>query len=250
MKKFLFSIILLAIASYGYSQCFTDRHNSSTDQSWLSCEKSVSPNSDRGNTHWIMYDFGDVYKLGQSTFWNINNPDELRSGIRDAYVDYSVDGINWTQWGTMHLEMADASGFYEGEEGPHFEDMEARYLLITVIDNYGNVACAGLSEIRIEHNGVSTATQDELLVDIKMSVNPNPASKIAFVQLSSEVISKGVLQLTDIGGKLIKSQPTEIVSGTNQLQFDITGIAAGQYLISYVSENRSHSVNLSVVHDN
>ena len=249
MKKIIISVFLLALSSYTFSQCYTDRHNTSTDQSWLSCSKSVSPNAARGNTHWIMYDFGDVYKLGQSTFWNLNNPDQLNSGIRDAYVDYSNDGINWSQWGTMHLEKAEASGFYEGEEGPDFEDLEARYLLITVIDNYGNVACSGFSEIKIETNGLATSTED-LLVELNMSVNPNPASDKAYVQLKTEKAENGILQITDISGKLIKSQSTDLGSGNNRVEIDLSGVAAGQYLVSFISEKQTHSVNLSVVHDN
>lgn len=250
MKKIITSVLFLAMSFYGYSQCYPDRHNTSADQAWISCQKSVGPNPARGNTHWIMYDFGDVYKLGKSTFWNLNNPDNLSSGIRDAYVDYSVDGINWMSWGLMHLERGEASGFYEGEEGPDFEDLEARYLLITVIDNYGNVACAGFSEMKVETNGLATSTEDQLLAGIAMQVSPNPASDRAVVNIKMDRALQGTLQLTDLSGRVVLKQNADVYEGNNKYTLDVKSLSAGQYIVNYISGNSSHSVNLSVVHDN
>jgi hypothetical protein len=250
MKKIITSVLFLAISSYAYSQCYADRHNTSTAQSWLSCQKSVGPNPARGNTHWIMYDFGDAYKLGKSTFWNLNNPDQINSGIRDAYVDYSMDGVNWNNWGLMHLERADASGFYEGEDGPDFEDLEARYLLITVIDNYGNVACSGFAEMRVETNGLATSTEDQLLFSLDMKVSPNPASSTAIVEIKVEKAANGLLEISDLSGKKILTQQANLVSGTNRISLDVSALSAGQYLVHYTSDARTQSVNLSVVHDN
>ena len=41
------------------------------EDSWQSCEISMNPNPERGESHWIMYDFGKVVKLEEVRFWNL-----------------------------------------------------------------------------------------------------------------------------------------------------------------------------------
>ncbi|MBK9255528.1 MAG: T9SS type A sorting domain-containing protein [Saprospiraceae bacterium] len=59
-----------------------------------------------------------------------------------------MDGITWQVLDTVIFPKANASGFYEGFEGPDFGAVSARFVLITALSNYG-APCTGLGELKI-----------------------------------------------------------------------------------------------------
>ncbi|MBL0007782.1 MAG: hypothetical protein IPP25_11575 [Saprospiraceae bacterium] len=83
MKKTIFLIAaLVGLSQMVFSQCFPNRHSTNFYDGWVSCEAAPSPNPARPVSHFIMYDFGKVYKLGQMTIWNSNDPAHLDWGMR------------------------------------------------------------------------------------------------------------------------------------------------------------------------
>ena len=158
--KYLFSIltILIFAANNLVAQCYPDRHNTTWFHAWTSCEKAPNPNENRPESHWIMYDLGHKYKLHKVHFWNLNDPDNLDSGVKTMIIDYSPDGHTWTAFGERHFEKATGESIYEGGEAFDFDGVEARYLLFTVKETYGG-NCAGFSEIKI---GVSPLNAVEI----------------------------------------------------------------------------------------
>ena len=148
MKNILSLLIIVLFAIKMSGQCYPDRHNTTWFDAWTSCEKSQNPNEVRGNTHWIMYDFGHTYKLEEVQFWNLNDPDNLDSGIKYAFIDYSIDGSTWTFFGRQHFNKATGKSIYEGDKAFEFNGAVARYVLLTVDETWGG-DCAGFSEIKI-----------------------------------------------------------------------------------------------------
>jgi hypothetical protein len=149
MKRLLVILLVVVFHQGINAQCFPDRHNTSWNDGWLSCQAATNPNANRGQSHWIQYDLGAVYVLGQTHFWNSNIPDSTNRGFQEIAIDYSLDGLSWTSWGSFTLSQANGSGFYEGEQGPSLNGTAARYVLLTGISNYG-ASCYGLSEVRFE----------------------------------------------------------------------------------------------------
>lgn len=146
--KYLYTIILLLLFQGLQAQCYPDRHNTNWFDAWTSCTPSPNPNTTRGDGHWILYNLGHLYELKDSKFWNANHPDFLQDGLKDVVIDYSVDGINWEEWGTFTLPMATGDKTYEGSTGPDFTATTARYVLITAMDNHGG-NCYSMSELKI-----------------------------------------------------------------------------------------------------
>ena len=146
------SILILALISFfvqtGSAQCF-DADASIWNNYWLSCEKTASPNADRGDSHWVQYDLGAIHKLSHSRFWNINKSGEFQNGFRDVAIDYSVDGITWETLGTFVLEQGNGDAIYGGTKGPDFGGVEAQYVLVTGLSNWGGGPCAGFTEMMI-----------------------------------------------------------------------------------------------------
>ena len=209
---------------------------------------TANPNPDRGMSHWIMFDFGDLYTLGQMQIWNMNAYERTDEGISEAIIDYSIDGINWIEWGTFDLAEAEASSFYEGQEGPNLGLLTAQYMIITAINNHGG-DCYGLAEIKIETAGVSTDTEDLVALGIEqLLVYPNPADMSSQLSVSSENKFSAVLQITDIGGRIISEKQIIINSGNNTYDIDTSELTSGQYNVQIISGQYNASSHLSVVH--
>lgn len=147
--SYIISTILCFIClAEAQSQCYFDRHDTSEQTAWESCTESNNPNPARGVGHWIMYDFGQNYDLGQMHFWNYNYPGETNKGVEGIIVDYSVNGSNWLGGITHTMDEANASGFYEGQTGPQLGGITARYVILTFSSNHGG-SCYGFAEMRI-----------------------------------------------------------------------------------------------------
>ncbi len=147
--KHLLLLSLLFVSFLELSaQCFMDRHSTDARDSWVSCTATMNPNPERGQSHWLMYDFGNSYMLTTTHLWNSNQFSETNQGINNYAIDYSMDGISWTTLGEFTLAEAPGSSFYEGEEGPDFGGVAAQFVLITALTNHGG-SCYSFGEIRI-----------------------------------------------------------------------------------------------------
>jgi hypothetical protein len=138
---------------------FYDKANHTTnliateENSWLTCGALTSnPNPSRAsNVNWIMYDFTNQYKFNASRVWNYNVAGQTTKGFKNVVVDYSIDGINWTALGgTYSWPQAPGAGDYSGFSGPNFNELKARYILISAVDNWGDLSCSGFSKITFD----------------------------------------------------------------------------------------------------
>jgi len=230
----------------GYAQCFTDRHSTILEDAWVSCELDENPNSSRGLSHWIMYDFNGLYRLGASNLWNINTPGLTDMGAQNLLIDYSVDGITWSNWGEIQLEQAPGSGFYEGQDGPDFGGLEARYILLTVNTNYGH-SCAGLAEVRIENLGMISNAEETFANTKELEIFPNPARESATVLWSYPLDGPGRIQILNSASRIMREYQTRFSSSNQQEILELDGLPSGQYIIILSSENQSLRTRLTVI---
>lgn len=251
MIRLTFLSLLLFSSSYLFSQCFEDRHSTLTVDQWISCEKTVNPNPEREDSHWIMYDFGESYELNKSTIWNCNGFNQTDMGIRSYVVDVSNDGVNWQEIGEYDLAQASSSTFYEGEEGPDFEGNIARFVLITTIISY-QTDCACLSEIRFETTGPASVSVVEINeLDVEAQLFPNPALTESVLTIQNDNDSfEALVQLIDLSGREIQSFQTNILNGENKITLDLTGLASGNYVVSTQSDRGVLIKKLIIVNEN
>jgi len=123
-----------------------DQHFNNQLDSWQSCETSPNPNPAHSDGHWVQFDLNDQYILHTSHIWNYNVENQTGKGFKDVTIDYSMDGENWTNFGTYEWSEASGLNNYEGFEGPDFGGLAMRYLLITAQSNWNGDDCAGFSE--------------------------------------------------------------------------------------------------------
>ena len=233
MKNLSILIASLLISASSFAQCYPDRHNTTWHDAWISCVPSQNPNSVRGVGHWIQYDLGHLYILGEIQVWNINDPDHLNRGAQEVVIDYSTDGENWTEFGSFIFEQGNGSSIYEGHDLVDFESLEAEHLLFTIVSNYGGT-CAGFSELFIGVEGVISSVDETLNENVCFDVQvfPNPHQDGFKARVTSECNELMDAQLFDATGRLIHSQSMGQVYGTQTIDFDQLALAPGVYYLN------------------
>lgn len=226
-KSLILALFILQALFSGtvFSQGAPDRMSTNKEDAWISCTPGINPNALRGIGHWIRYDLGMKKQLGKSTFWNLNHPDLLDSGVREIAIDVSDDGLVWQEAATYKLEKAGASGFYNGVEGPDLNNATGRYLLITALSNHGG-ACYGLAEIRIEATIPSNTEQtDNSPQNPRLDAIPNPAVDHILIG-GKKPLAGEPYHLLDISGRQVGSGRYNAESGIS-----VSGLAPGLYLV-------------------
>ena len=120
-------------------------HSIDTTQMWLS--GTVGPEE----AAWIQYEFDKVYAIHQMRIWNHNATTEplLGFGIREATIEYSVDGAEWKTLDGDHtfLQATGRTG-YASNSTIDFGGVPARTVRITAASNWGGILRQyGLSEV-------------------------------------------------------------------------------------------------------
>ena len=224
MKHVTIIFLVIFVWQESQGQIYPDRHTTNAYDGWISCEKSNNPNPARGSSHWIRYDFGQTYALHDVVFWNMNHPDHLVNGLKNVLIEYSTNGSTWHFVDTFTVPKAPASGFYEGVQGPDLGGVNARYLLITAVDNHGG-GCYGLSEFRVYTQPVNPS---EFVLDF------NPCE--------SDGIYKNLTGGMNNGGTY--SGPGVIDNGDETFDFDVAAVGPGTYTINYSAGNLSTDVTV------
>ncbi len=98
---------------------------------------------------WIQYSFDRVYKMNQMLVWNYNSEYEmlLGFGVMNATVQYSSDGVNFTNLGDYVFNQGDSAEGYKYNTTADFQGAPVKAVKILAGSNYGG-AQYGLSEVR------------------------------------------------------------------------------------------------------
>jgi len=100
---------------------------------------------------WIQYEFDKVYKLDKLLVWNSNQPIEafVGFGAKTVKIEYSVDGTTWTELPGVP-EFAQGTGLptYTANTTVDFGGVDAKFVKLTITDNWGVVNQVSLAEVR------------------------------------------------------------------------------------------------------
>ncbi len=225
MKNYAIYFLVLFCFQMQGQNCNDDNHSTNINDSWVSCDVSENPNPMRSESHWIMYDLGYAYSLGTTHFWNYNVSGETAKGMKNIKIDLSLDGSNWNEAASFRLEEADGTNDYRGEEGPHLGGTDARYILLTAVDTWGD-DCAGLSEVRFDIEGVVSSVEEIREEHHSISIFPNPATQS--IAIETEMDLKEII-LVNIAGK-------ELTRTSYAPKMDISYLPNGVYFLKGVNE--------------
>ena len=122
----------------------SDLHSATNTAMWLSSVIGTQPT-------WIQYEFDQVYKLHQMWVWNYNTSVEpvIGFGIKQASIEYSTDGANWTTLGTHEFARGSGAAGLPPNTTVDLSGVAAKYVKITANSNWGGILNQyGLSEVR------------------------------------------------------------------------------------------------------
>lgn len=196
------------------AQCTNNTQSTNTADAWLSCEMIANPNTNRGVGHWLLYNLGYTYGMGTTTFWNYNIEGETGKGFKEVAIDYSLDGIAWTEAGVFQLAQAPGSSDYAGVSGLDLTGINARYILITALSTWNGGSCAGLSEVRFHVNPSTEGNCGDIEVTgpiggISIATGTHYSDNSIFadgiVEESSEVVFQSANSVTLTAGFEVKS---------------------------------------------
>jgi len=121
-----------------------DLYSADTTTMWLSESGGPQPT-------WIQYEFDSFYKLHEMWVWNYNGGGlNAVFGIKDATVEYSTNGTDWTVVDAAEFAKAPGTDGYAHESTVDFDGAVAKYVRLTATSNYsgGFADQYGLSEVR------------------------------------------------------------------------------------------------------
>ncbi len=103
-----------------------------------------------GEPLYLLYEFDRPYKLYQMEVWNYNVLFELMLGfgVKDATIEYSANGSEWTTLGDVEFAQATATSTYASNTTVDFGGVAVKSVKITVNSAYGTLGQYGLSEVR------------------------------------------------------------------------------------------------------
>lgn len=215
------------------AQMYPDRHNTNWFDGWISCTTSVSPNATRGDIHWVMYDLGYDYPLGEINLWNCNIPDSTDMGLQNIIIDYSKDGLEWEELGNYTLTKSLGSSIYQGEEVGTFNGQTARFILINGMTNYGG-DCYSFSEFRVN---VVEAVVPIQLISFEANCTENYEAELSWSttnEINNDFFlvqkSNDGVEWTDVGTVKAMTVPQE----TNHYQFIDNSENQGTYYYQLV----------------
>jgi hypothetical protein len=120
-----------------------DGHVTSIAETWLSSRTATG-------AQWIQFAFGRTYKLHQMWIWNHNNEFEsyVGFGIKDAKIEYSTNGTDWTTLGDYQFARAPGTPNYAHNTTIDLSGILASHVRITAKSTWGGNSQCGLSEVR------------------------------------------------------------------------------------------------------
>ncbi|MEN6578539.1 MAG: carbohydrate binding domain-containing protein [Phycisphaerales bacterium] len=199
-----------------------DQHGVDLKQMWM---------TPGGLPAWIQYTFDKEYSLLELWVWNANSQLEpyMGFGAKDVTVEYSTDGQTWTVLENVP-QFAQAAGMATYTPGTiiDFGKVMARYVRLTVSDNWGATEMVGLSEVRFYYVPV-------------VAREPQPQDGAAGVSLEPtlswrpgrEAVSHKVYFSDDKQAVADGTAPSETVTGN---RYEVSGLVYGKYYYWRVDE--------------
>ncbi len=145
-----------------------DQHSMTTTDMW-----NGVPNPDEPT--YLLFEFDGVYKLYELLIWNYNMQFEafLGLGVKEATIEYSEDGTDWSLLGDVELAQATSSSTYTANTIIPFEGVAAKYVRMTVHSTFsGSTSIYGLSEVRFLYTPVQARVPQPADGAVDVALNP------------------------------------------------------------------------------
>ncbi|MHC4593794.1 MAG: LamG-like jellyroll fold domain-containing protein [Planctomycetota bacterium] len=163
-----------------------------------------------GQSAWIQYEFDRAYALDRMLVWNHNTMVEhlVGFGIRQATIEYSLDGGAWVSLGDAYeFGRAPGEAGYASDTTIDLGGVVARYLRITPISNWGGVLNQyGLSEVRFMYIPMRASKPEPASgtknAEPQLTLNWNPGGQAAlhdvYLSTNEQSVIDGTAPVTTV----------------------------------------------------
>lgn len=230
----LFILTLSLLLTNLKAQCPDGTHSPFPEDAWLSCAVSQSPVEDLGRQHWIQYDLDHIYSIDSLLIWNYNVWGDTGNGMKTIQLWSSVDGLNWKQWGSQfEIQEAPGSWRYNKPEVIDLGGIQARHILVVGLETWdASSSCAGLSELRIFADAITSSDEITSAESRQIAIGPNPTSGELNIYLKNGLYVYNVKVYNSLG------QLFKVVNEINQPKyaFNVADWPDGLYHIIFNTE--------------
>jgi len=243
LKKTL-PILLILFTQFISAQCGETANV--WNNSWKSCTTSLSPNTTRGSSHWLLYEFDEAKIIDSLHIWNANKTGESQLGVKDIIIDYSVDGESWTELGDYIVPQGDETENYDGYDEIALGGILVKKILLTCATSYDTSSndCISLAEVQFktvdeddvlnnDDNEAEINDIEEEIANSLLTIYPNPFTDLITVTNAQNAS----LEVFDITGKLLFNK---VVTEDEEL-IDLSHLASGVYYIITVLEDSTYA---------
>ena len=84
------------------------------------------------------------------------------------------------------------------------------------------------------------------LVDLDNTVFPNPASDVAILTYSANEAGMASFRVIDMMGKTVIARQADVMVGANNIDFNVSQLAAGQYFVEMVQGDATETISMIV----
>ncbi len=123
-----------------------DEHSTNSDDMW-------SGSAPAGEVPYLQFAFARTYKLHEMLVWNYNHSFEMFLGVsvKDATIEYSQDGVEWTVLEDVVLPQGPGRATYTPGAIIEFGGVAVKFVRMTINSGYGTTPMVGLSEVRFTY---------------------------------------------------------------------------------------------------
>jgi hypothetical protein len=139
-----------------------------------------------------------------------------QSGADRYDIEQSADGRNWSSIGVVPAnrnELGEASYSFN-----YTKNASNSLFRISAVNTTGERIYSSIIESPCTPNSY-------------MAVTPNPVYSTATVRIGSPVATKAKLMLVNGGGVVLQNREASLLTGTNQVPVDMSGLPAGYYTL-------------------
>jgi hypothetical protein len=90
------------------------------------------------------------------------------------------------------------------------------------------------------------AAREGQMLDVQTVLFPNPASDMTVLSYQAEQDGMAIFRVVDLLGRTVITRQADVLAGTNNIDFNVTDLSAGTYMVEVQQGDKSESYSLIV----
>ncbi|MFN8394720.1 MAG: GEVED domain-containing protein [Bacteroidia bacterium] len=111
-----------------------------------------------------------------------------------------------------------------------------------------NAATSASNFVRMSGGTAPAVAKDPITVtEDRMEVYPNPVAQNLFVNYLTNAEGAANVMIMDLNGRMLVNRPVNLISGANTMDFDISNLANGMYIVRVQTSSQTRNAKVQVM---